>query len=66
VVGNLNIDMNFFNARDMDPNLEIVQFKQYKVDDLEKIYFDYEPVGLNTYATRKVTKIRHRRRPNKK
>ena len=42
MVGNLNIDMNFFNARDMDQNLEIVQFKQYKIDDLEKFSAKYQ------------------------
>ena len=52
MVGNLNIDMNFFNARDMDQNLEIVQFKQYKIDDLEKVYF-----GLNYNLSKSDAKI---------
>ena len=58
--------MFYFNARDIE-DLDVVQFKKDTfVDPQDKIYFDYEPVGLNTYATRKVTKIRHRRKPNKK
>ena len=58
--------MFYFNARDIE-DLDVVQFKKDTfVDPQDKIYFDYEPVGINTYATRKVTKIRHRRKPNKK
>ena len=66
MVGNLNNFMFYFNARDIE-DLDVVQFKQdVMVSSQDRIYFDYEPVGLNSYATRKVTKIRHRRRSNKK
>ena len=66
MVVNLNNFMFYFNARDIE-DLDVVQFKQdVTVSSQDRIYFDYEPVGLNSYATRKVTKIRHRRRPNKK
>ena len=66
MVGNLNNFMFYFNARDIE-DLHVVQFKQdVTVSSQDRIYFDYEPVGLNSYATRKVTKIRHRRRSNKK
>ena len=66
MVGNLNNFMYYFNARDIE-DLDVVQFKQdVTVSSQDRIYFDYEPVGLNSYATRKVTKIRHRRRSNKK
>ncbi len=66
MVGNLNNFMFYFNARDIE-DLDVVQFKQdVTVSSQDRIYFDYEPVGLNSYATRKVTKIRHRRRSNKK
>ena len=66
MVVNLNNFMFYFNARDIE-DLDVVQFKQdVTVSTQDRIYFDYEPVGLNSYATRKVTKIRHRRRSNKK
>ena len=66
MVGNLNNFMFYFNARDIE-DLDVVQFKQdVTISSQDRIYFDYEPVGLNSYATRKVTKIRHRRRSNKK
>ena len=66
MVGNLNNFMFYFNARDIE-DLDVVQFKQdVTVSSQDRIYFDYEPIGLNSYATRKVTKIRHRRRSNKK
>ena len=66
MVGNLNNFMFYFNARDIE-DLDVVQFKQdVTVSSQDRIYFDYELVGLNSYATRKVTKIRHRRRSNKK
>ena len=66
MVVNLNNFMFYFNARDIE-DLDVVQFKQdVTVSSQDRIYFDYEPVGLNSYATRKVTKIRHRRRSYKK
>ena len=66
MVVNLNNFMFYFNARDIE-DLDVVQFKQdVTVSSQDRIYFDYEPVGLNSYAARKVTKIRHRRRSNKK
>ena len=66
MVVNLNNIMFYFNARDIE-DLDVVQFKQdVTVSSQDRIYFDYEPVGLNSYATRKVTNIRHRRRSNKK
>ena len=66
MVVNLNNFMFYFNARDIE-DLDVVQFKQdVTVSSQDRIYFDYEPVGLNSYATRKVTKIRHSRRSNKK
>ena len=66
MVVNLNNFMFYFNARDIE-DLDVVQFKQdVTVSSQDRIYFDYEPVGLNSYATRKVTKIRHRRSSNKK
>ena len=66
MVVNLNNFMFYFNARDIE-DLDVVQFKQdVTVSSQDRIYFDYEPVGLNSYATRKVTKIRHRCRSNKK
>ncbi len=66
MVGNLNNFMFYFNARDIE-DLDVVQFKQdVTVSSQDRIYFDYEPIGLNSYATRKVNKIRYRRRSNKK
>ena len=48
--------MNFFNARDIE-DLDVVQFKKDTIEDpQDKIYFDYEPVGINLYAGHKFNK----------
>ena len=56
--------MNFFNARDIE-DLDVVQFKKDTIEDpQDKIYFDYEPLGVNLYAGYKFNKKRYRRLSN--
>lgn len=49
--------MFYFNAR----NIEDLDF----VEPQDKMYFDFEPVGVNLYARRKFNKKRYRRKTNK-
>ena len=56
--------MFYFNARDIE-DLEVVQFKKDTfIDPQDKIYFDYEPVGINLYARHKFNKKRYRHLSN--
>ncbi len=56
--------MFYFNARDIE-DLDVVQFKKDTfVDPQDKIYFDYEPVGINLYAGHKFNKKRYRHLSN--
>lgn len=57
--------MFYFNARDIE-DLDVVQFKKdIFVEPQDKMYFDFEPVGVNLYARRKFNKKRYRRKTNK-
>ena len=54
--------MFYFNARDIE-DLDVVQFKRDTIEDpQDKIYFDYEPVGVNLYARHQYYQKRYRRK----
>ena len=61
-----NVNQKSFYFEDYFETNKKNRYLQTNNSSQDRIYFDYEPVGLNSYATRKVTKIRHRRRSNKK
>ena len=53
--------MFYFNDRDIE-DLDVVQFKKDTIEDpRDKIYFDYEPVGVNVYARLQYYHKRYRR-----